>query len=462
MAGTRSWNGYAYHFAGDTNRTVVTLPMPLDLSREGRVQLELDLAALLDGARPLSFVKDGASTHSREGDPVAAILAASLPDIMSVKRVESLRTLPAVTIAAPTASLPPTFTPFRFAMSASFPAPDLPRDNPLIEERVALGRALFHETSLSRDGSLSCASCHDNNHAFADARRYSVGVRGQTGTRNAMPLFNLAWKTSFFWDGRAPSLRQQALMPVQDHAEMDETLPRVVEKLRQRPSQKARAKHSSAPEAATPTGSNPIDYPSLFERAYGSAEITADRIGLALEQFLLTLTSYDSRLDRGQRGEETLSAVEQRGFELFMTEYEPRTGRYGADCFHCHGGPLFTDHGFHNNGLGDTANGDSGRFRVTGREADRGKFATPSLRNIALTAPYMHDGRFATLEEVIEHYSAGMNPSATLDPNLAKHPATGLQLSREDKQALVAFLRTLTEARLDRKGDREMSKQVLP
>jgi cytochrome c peroxidase len=127
-----------------------------------------------------------------------------------------------------------------------------------------------------------------------------------------------------------------------------------------------------------------------------------------------------------------------------MTENDPRTGQHGADCFHCHGGPLFSDHQFHNNGLLPSDN-DPGRFRVTRSDADRGKFATPSLRNIAHTAPYMHDGRFATLEEVIAHYSTGIHRSPTLDPNLAKHPNGGIGLSAEDQQALVAFLKTLTD-----------------
>ena len=125
-----------------------------------------------------------------------------------------------------------------------------------------------------------------------------------------------------------------------------------------------------------------------------------------------------------------------------MTEYEPRTGNFGADCFHCHGGALFSDHQFHNNGL---ASDDSGRAKITHLDSDRGKFSTPSLRNVSRTAPYMHDGRFATLEEVVEHYSSGIARSPTLDPNLAKHPKSGLNLTTEDKAALVAFLRTLTE-----------------
>ena len=144
------------------------------------------------------------------------------------------------------------------------------------------------------------------------------------------------------------------------------------------------------------------------------------------------------------RGEGNLSAEEKRGFELFSTEFDPRRQQYGADCFHCHGGPLFQTQSFANNGL-DSDSPDPGRSLITGRPGDRGKFAVPSLRNVALTAPYMHDGHFKTLEEVIEHYSSGVKRSATLDPNLAKHPTSGIQLSSADKHALVAFLKTLTD-----------------
>jgi cytochrome c peroxidase len=219
-------------------------------------------------------------------------------------------------------------------------------------------------------------------------------------------------------------------MPIQDHTEMDESLTNLVAKF--------------AATGGMTCSTN--DYPALFTTAFGSPEITAEKIGLALEQFVLTLTSFDSKFDRAMSGKDKLTANEQRGFELFMTEYEPRTGQYGADCFHCHGGATFSTHGFANNGL-DAECKDSGRYEVTKREGDRGKFAVPSLRNVAVTAPYMHDGRFQTLEEVVEHYSSGVKRSATLDPNLAKHPAGGLTLSAADKAALVAFLKSLTDER---------------
>ena len=181
-----------------------------------------------------------------------------------------------------------------------------------------------------------------------------------------------------------------------------------------------------------------------FTAAFGSSEITAEKIALALENYLLTLTSFDSKFDRMLRGEAKFTAQEQRGFELFSTEYDPRRGQFGADCFHCHGGPLFQSQAFANNGS-DGAFVDVGREKITGKISDKGKFSTPSLRNVALTAPYMHDGRFRTLESVVEHYSTGVPRSPTLDPNLAKHPDGGVPLSATDKSALVAFLKTLTD-----------------
>ena len=268
-----------------------------------------------------------------------------------------------------------------------------------------------------------------------------------------MPLQNLAWKSSFFWDGRAPTLRAQVLMPIQDHTEMDESLTNLIAKL----SSTAMASVPASPtysrieneNASVLAGTLALptnNYPALFTAAFGSPEITAEKISLALEQFVLTLTSFDSKFDQAMRGKATLNPSEQRGFELFMTEYEPRTGQFGADCFHCHGGADFSTHSFANNGL-DAEPKDAGRAEVTRKDADRGKFAVPSLRNVAVTAPYMHDGRFRTLEEVVEHYSSGVRRSDTLDPNLAKHPPGGLQLSAEDQAALVAFLRTLTDSR---------------
>jgi cytochrome c peroxidase len=323
--GTSEPKGYAHHLARDPNRTRISMSLnaPLDLTHDAAVIVHFDLANLLNAPRPLSFQKDGAATHSREG-------------------------------------------------------------------------------------SISCASCHHPDAAFTEKLPVSIGIDGTKGDRNSMPLFNLAWKREFFWNGRAPSLREQVLMPIKDHREMDESLEDVSAKLTKSP-----------------------DYTRLFGAAFRSEGITAREISVALD------------FDQAISGKTHLTEQETRGFELFMTEYEPRTGQLGADCFHCHGGALFSDHQFHNNGL---AGDDPGRAKVTGSTADHGKFSTPSLRNIALTAPYMHDGRFATLEKVIEHCSSGIQRGPTLDPNLAKHPASGLNLDTADKAALLAFLKTLTSA----------------
>jgi len=428
--GSAPLDGFVYHLARGPNRTCISLTAELDLTQPEALLLDFDLGALLNAPRPLSFVRDGTSTHSRPGDPVAAALDSNLPGAFHVVRIVS--DAPAISLpsAIQPLYLPAKYTPYPFTISSSFPIPDLPRDNPLIVERIALGEKLFHETALSRDNTISCASCHQPDADFTDPRRFSIGVRGQSGVRHAMPLFNLAWKTSYFWDGRAASLRAQVLVPIQDHREMDETLPDVMAKL----------------------AANPV-YPPLFTAAFGTPDVTPEKLGLAIEQYLITLTSFDAKFDRALRGQATLTPMEQRGAELFMTEYDPRTGQYGADCFHCHGGPLFTDHQFHNNGL-DLTESDSGRYLITHNDADRGKFATPSLRNVAHTAPYMHDGRFTTLEEVVAHYNDGVHRSDTLDPNLAKHPVTGLHLSADDQKALVAFMETLTDERFAaRKGE---------
>ena len=422
-SGTAPIAGYSLHFARDPRRTRVSLATSLDLRQDRVLRLDWDLASLFRLPRPISLERDGHSTHSREQDSLADALGQNLPlsfragELLDGPGFSQKATVPPVVPK----DLPSKYTPHRFAMAGTFPMPALPRDNPLIEERIALGRRLFQETALSADRSISCASCHAAASGFSDSRRFSPGVRGQLGTRQSMALINLAWKREFFWDGRARSLRDQVLIPIQDPTEMAETLESVVSKL------------SGMPE-----------YPALFEKAFGTPRIDAERIALALEQFVLTLTGFRSRFDGSIQGKASLSDLERRGLELFMTENEPRMGQRGADCFHCHGGMLFTDHQFHDNGL-DLEPSDLGRAGVTKRNSDRGKFVTPTLRNIARTAPYMHDGRFQTLEEVVRHYSEGVQASPNLDPNLAKHTAGGLHLSPDDQSALVAFLKTLSE-----------------
>ncbi len=415
-------DGWAYHLARDTNCVRVVLAAALPVTNLTRLALDFDLATLLNAPQALSFAREGKSTHSRDGDPVAAALVLNAPGAFRLHQVSPLTESEVAALEPRPLYLPVRYTPYHFEMGATFPIPDLPRDNPLIVERVELGRTLFFEKQLSINGRQACADCHQARYGLGEHKTVSTGAAGQVGTRNAMPLFNLAWKKSFFWDGRAASLREQALQPIQNPLEMNESLTNVVAKLK-------RAGY---------------DYAAAFTQAFGSPEITPEKIGLALEQYVLVQTSFHSKFDRVQRGQESFTPQEQRGFALFSTEYDPRRGQFGADCFHCHGGPLFQSQGFANNGLDDVPP-DPGREKVTGRAADCGKFAVPSLRNVALTAPYMHDGRFQTLDEVVAHYATGVKRSATLDPNLAKHPDGGVPLSAEDQRALVAFLQTLTD-----------------
>ncbi len=413
LEGRSGADAFSYHVATDANAMMVELPVEFDGTQPVTVRIALDVERILAGVSP---ARDGNSTHSRAGDPLAARLK---KNIEGAFRVVGVKADTFQEIAAPRAVAKMPGTPLALEISQRLPRVELPADNPPTVEGVALGRRLFHDTRLSRNNQQSCASCHSQPFAFSDARTVSAGAEGQQGRRNSMPLFNLAWAQAFFWDGRAKTLREQVLKPIEDPSEMDAKLDDVLAKLRA-----------------------DADYPHEFAAAFGG-EITSERLAMSLEQFLLTLVSQDSKFDRAARKLTTLTAEEQRGLQLFVTEHDPARGLRGADCFHCHGGNLFTSGTFANNGLAPSK--DEGRFEATKDESDRGKFKVPSLRNVAATAPYMHDGRFATLEEVIEHYDHGVQRTGTLDPNLAKHPAVGLGLSADDKRALVAFLKTLTD-----------------
>lgn len=307
----------------------------------------------------------------------------------------------------------------------TIPPPNIPADNPLTLAKVRLGKMLFFDQNLSADGTVSCASCHLQEHGFSDPNRFSEGVGGAQGSRQAMAIFNLLWHDSgFFWDGRAALLRHQALLPIQDPLEMDESLENVIEKL-----------------------SADYRYRDQFIRAFDTDEITPDLIALALENFMYTIVSDNSKYDQWIRGEVQLTDSEERGRILFFAEYNeffPTSS--GADCFHCHGGPNFDNAEFFNNGLDDPADmTDLGREYVTGDPNDRGKFKVPSLRNIALTAPYMHDGRFETLEEVIDHYNNGLHYADNLPPHLEITMGTGLMLDTFERRDLINFLKTLTD-----------------
>lgn len=328
-------------------------------------------------------------------------------------------------------------TPYELASPAHFPPMNIPADNPLTVEGVELGRFLFFEKRLSGDNSMSCGSCHAPALAFSDGLAVSTGIQGIAGRRSAMPLMNLGWASHFFWDGRASTLELQALEPVPDPIEMHQDWPGAVAKLQA--------------DAA---------YPPLFARAFGTQRITPTLVTRAMAQFMRTLVSADSKYDRFVRGEEVLTADEAAGLQLLQLEGGPNgtriplagggfvVGQGGADCFHCHaiGGHLFTDDQFRNNGLDPDPFPDNGRGEVTNSVYDHGKFKTPTLRNIMLTAPYMHDGRFATIEEVIEHYNEGGHPSSTVDAFMKfTDPELTLELSETKKRQLIAFLHTLTD-----------------
>ncbi len=439
-------SGYSYHLASDRLITTVELPLSLMLTSAVDLRLALHVDQIFSVRHRLRIDEDSTSTHSRADDILADQLRDNVEQAFSVVSLRATAPLSSVVPQLNPVVMASNATPYRFTFSRHFPQPALPRDNPLTEEGVELGRRLFHEPRLSINNQQSCASCHQAEAAFTDGRRYSIGAEGQVGTRNAMPLVNLAWRNSFFWDGRVTTLREQVLQPIENPIEMHESLTNVASKLRSSRRKEAPTKTNIDQSLLTSAATNEMDYPALFSAAFGTPDITADRIARALEQFLLVQVSHHSKFDRSLAGEVELSAEEKRGFELFHTEYDPRRGQLGADCFHCHGGPLFQSQSFANNGL-DAEFTDPGRFLATGKSGDRGKFAVPSLRNVAVTTPYMHDGRFATLEEVVAHYTTGVKHSATLDPNLAKHPDGGVPLSAEDQRALVAFLRTLTEER---------------
>ncbi|HEX4588519.1 MAG TPA: cytochrome c peroxidase [Gemmataceae bacterium] len=280
-----------------------------------------------------------------------------------------------------------------------------PADNPLTAAKARLGRRLFFDPILSGDRTVACASCHDPNHGFAGTNAVAVGARGQMGRRNAPSLLNVGYNASFFWDGRAASLEEQALMPIADPTEMASTPAEAVRRLRAEPS-----------------------YVEQFGAALGG-DVTAGNLAKALAAFERTLLAGDSPVDRFRRGEVAgLSADARQGLWLF----ESRGG-----CWRCHSDHNLTDGKFHNTGVGGGA--DLGRYAVTRREADHAAFKTPTLRNVAKTRPYMHDGSMASLEEVVRYYSRGGNANPNLDA--AVKP---LNLSEDDVRHLVAFLEALT------------------
>jgi cytochrome c peroxidase len=413
--------GFSYHIARDDHLMPIRFATAYRVEGDTTVQFAMDLAKVIASQR-LAADDGSESTHSASNDNLGEQITFAMRRAFFWLGASATPPVAAGKAMAATSS-PVVGHPLTLRSPPGFPLPALPEDNPLTAEGFALGEALFTDRRLSGNGTQSCADCHSARRAFSDNVARSRGANGHAGVRNAMPLFNLAWSPSFAWDGSKPKIRDQAIAAMTNPIEMAGDPARVVAALR--------------------ADSTVV---KQFSAAFGSADVTTDTIGRALEQYLLANISADSRFDRARRGEVMLTEEEKEGFALFVTEYDPVRGRRGADCFHCHGGPLFTDYAFKNNGL-DRTSADPARQQVTRRPEDAGKFKTPSLRNVAVTAPYMHDGRFNTLEEVVAHYDHGVERSATLDPNLAKHPDDGLKLSIEEQRALVAFLKTLTDAR---------------
>ncbi len=332
-------------------------------------------------------------------------------------------------------------TPYTLNIPAGITAPVIPADNPLTEEGIALGRKLFYDKILSADNSQACATCHDLKFGFTDNNNsFSTGIDKIVGTRNAMPLFNLDWKThGMFWDGRSPTMETQVLGPIQNPIEMHQTLDATVAKLKAHP-----------------------EYPKLFKQVFGTANITPEMIGKAIAQFERTMLSFNSTFDRNRlslsrnlsinlqkiandtNAFHKISSSIERGMVIF---YSPDpTLRFSGHCSHCHGAKasgndiLFTDDRFHNNGL---VTSDSGRMAFTKNPYDRGFFITPSLRNLGFTAPYMHDGSLKTLKEVIDHYTNGVQNLS--DPTTKTDFSKPLPLTQSDKDDLLNFLLSLND-----------------
>ena len=323
-----------------------------------------------------------------------ADLAAADPDVPPVRKI-------------PVDKLPPVLDLQQIPLGLQVHRP-IPADNQLTPDRVALGRRLFFDPLLSGDRSLACASCHRPRFAFASPDPISLGISGQTGTRNAPSLLNVAYVTPLFWDGRAGSLEQQALLPIENPKELGAKLSEVMSRLQA-----------------------DAEYVRAFQSAYGGPP-SKKSLARALASFQRALVSGDSPVDRFRAGDSgALTTLQRQGLWLFESK---------GLCWRCHSGRNFSDNQFHNTGVSwGRQPQDLGRFQVTGKPEDRGRFKTPTLRNVALTAPYMHDGSLTSLKQVVEFYNRGGGPNDQRDPRLRP-----LNFSPAEVQQLVAFLGALT------------------
>jgi cytochrome c peroxidase len=316
----------------------------------------------------------------------------------------------------PTTGVTYQTTPVPFRQPANFPTAlyDL-NTNPLTAEGIALGKALFYDNHLSSDTTVNCGFCHQQFAGFAHSdHALSHGVKDRVGTRNVPSLQNMAWYREFFWDGSVASLDELPMAPIARHDEMDLPFTDALNRVR-----------TSA------------KYPPMFKAAFGSDTVTTARFLKAISQFILTLVSADSRYDKYVRKEAggDLTTDELDGLSLFQ-----------QNCAGCHATDLFTDRSYRNNGLSANAINDQGRYTITLQESDRLKFRVPSLRNIERTFPYMHDGRFLTLEQVLKHYAnGGVTNTPTLDPLLKQNDKLGIALTTTQQTQIIAFLKTLTD-----------------
>ena len=303
---------------------------------------------------------------------------------------------------------------------------NLPTDRLLTKQEVYLGRMLFYETKLSVTNTISCASCHQQALAFTDGKKFSTGVDGTLTKRNSMSLTNMLWVRNFFWDGRSTSLEEQAKTPMTDPHEMGQSLEVSAQKLQQTKL-----------------------YPSVFKLAFGTDSITGERIIKAITQFERTLITAHSPYDQYLEGTYQPTAQELNGMRLFSTGPSPDKKIRGGNCIHCHSLPKTSSELFHNNGL-DRVAVDLGREQFTGQAIDRGRFRVPTLRNSMLTSPYMHDGRFTTLKEVVDHYNDHIQPSSTLSPFITESTnevnGKSLLLTQTEKDDIISFLRMLTDS----------------
>ncbi len=307
-------------------------------------------------------------------------------------------------------------TPYEVVLPPFTPPMPIPEDNPLTVEGIELGRHLFYEKMLSGNNTLACAGCHLQQKAFADVNTFSVGIDGFEGTRTAMPIANLAYSGKLFWDGKANSLEELVLFPIQSEVEMHESVFRAVKKL-----------------------TNTDKYPGMFYQAFCDSTITVENMSKAMAQFMRTIISSNPRML--PTGREFRNEIQERGYNVFVDEEK-------GDCQHCHTITTFsTNFEFKNNGLDEEPR--PGLMGQTGNPNDLGKFKTPSILNLRYTAPYMHDGRFNTIREVIDFYDTGFHWSPTLSEDLKKHTKDGKPVPRrwteEDKRDLEIFLLTLTD-----------------